>query len=213
VNTVNDNQQIKTDHSNHHANPSIDISNENWRSVLDPDKPASQLIPFLESFERQLTQLKQENESLKQRLREATKAHRGSVFTLHNKMFQKLLDTEEEHGNEVENKAKKLAELERKVQVYEQIDRGGDMNNNLQQFLAKEQEYLDRIHELERERKKAEDELKIEAMKTEESDRERRKSIATLHNRMFKRFLEAEEQSETTTTHLKKLVYKNWKEN
>jgi len=207
-NEPNDQNHSDEDNNNLDDDPSslLKISEENWQTAIDPTKPASEVIPYLELFAKQNIALKKEIEVFKQKLRESNSTHRGSLVTMHNKMFKRLLDAEEERENESEDKEKKVIELEKKVQNYEEIYKSGDVNKSLQDFLTKEQEYLNKIQQLERRVKQLEDELKIERMKVEEEDRERRKSIATLHNRMFKRFLHAEEQRDELITGLKSRI-------
>ncbi|ETO17735.1 hypothetical protein RFI_19581, partial [Reticulomyxa filosa] len=133
---------------------------ENWRSILsDPNKTVSQLVPCLEAFGNQNEQLRKKIAKLSEKLHESKSTHRGSIVALHTKMFRKLLDAEEKKKKRKDNppqnknknkytkkqksetKLKKMSELERKIQMYEQIDRDGNINKSLEQFAEREQKY------------------------------------------------------------------------
>jgi len=75
------------------------------------------------------------------------------------------LDVEEEHETYVEDGHKKSSELERKVEVYEKIDRADDVNKTLQDLFAKERVYHDKIEELQQKNKHLEHKLKKKAKK------------------------------------------------
>ncbi|ETO12653.1 hypothetical protein RFI_24724 [Reticulomyxa filosa] len=199
--------QIEDNDDENEKRSTPDLTLENWRSVLnDSDNAASQLIPYLEAFALQNGTLKREVEALKEKLRESKSTHRGSIFALHNKMLQKLLVTEQEHEDNIEINARKMAELEKKVHIYEEIDRGADINKTLQTFFTQEKQHLEKIQELERTNRDLEEALKIEQIKVEGANSERRQSMTTLQDQMLKRLMKAEEESESTILTLRNRI-------
>ncbi|ETO26383.1 hypothetical protein RFI_10755 [Reticulomyxa filosa] len=200
------------------------IKNRQKHLMFQTKQKVAELIPYLESFSHQNHELNREVEKLKQQLREMKYKHRDSTAVLQKKMLKRLLEAEEKHENDdqsshkqrinkpkskqtqVADKVKAVSELEKKIQNYEEVNRETDANDTLQKFLTKENQYTEKITQLEQTNKRLEDELKAERIKAEDDDRERRKSVVTLHNRMFKRFLDAEEESESMIIALKERV-------
>ena len=77
---------------------------------------------------------------------------RGSIATLSNDMFKKLLDAEEDFNRETSKMQEEITSLRQQ--------------------------------------------LKISQMESKELDQQRRQSISTLHNSMFKKLLEAEDEAQ-----------------
>jgi len=76
------------------------------------------------------------------------------------KCSKKLLDVEEEHETHVEDGNRKMTDMERKVEVYEKVDRSEDIKKTLEELFAKERQFQDKIDELQQRNKHLEHKLK-----------------------------------------------------
>ena len=59
------------------------------------------MVPFLEMYQSRLQSVQRELVQARKELKRAKHSHRGSIVSLHNKMFKKLLDAEESHESDV----------------------------------------------------------------------------------------------------------------
>ena len=138
-------------------------------------------------------------------IQQVRRTHRGSIVSLHNKMFKKLLDAEETHELDLEEALRKNAQLERHLRKYEQA-LSGELSN-IHENIGKEESYEERILRLEKENKELIEELKFQKMKTEEKEegtanrphlhREESTSTSVLHDRMIKKLLNTEAEWES----------------
>ncbi|ETO30357.1 hypothetical protein RFI_06763 [Reticulomyxa filosa] len=215
-----DNQNGQTDEPKEVEDQDDEFSDEideSWRNVLnDPDKLASELAPFLESLTKQNRELKHDNSILKKNCVNQEQHIRVQLLHYITRCLRNCLTSKRSMKMTfrlyVDDGLKKISSLERKVEAYEKVDRSDDINKTLQEFIERQEQYAQQIDELKQSNKQLENELKIEKLKTENTDQERRKSVTMLHNRMFQKLLDAEESNEEKMNILKRRVQELEKE-
>eukprot|EP00485_Elphidium_margaritaceum_P016913 CAMPEP_0202726078 /NCGR_PEP_ID=MMETSP1385-20130828/184428_1 /ASSEMBLY_ACC=CAM_ASM_000861 /TAXON_ID=933848 /ORGANISM="Elphidium margaritaceum" /LENGTH=826 /DNA_ID=CAMNT_0049392291 /DNA_START=35 /DNA_END=2516 /DNA_ORIENTATION=- len=166
------------------------------------DVTVPELLGYIEQHEQNAEILRAKIVRLRQKKKETMKKHRGSVIDLHNRMFNKLIETENEQKTELQRAQDRIAELE--IELEKKAAMQPPSGDDAEQFnRAQLEKYIDdnarlekQVSELEAQLKEHDQTLQVEKMKNERASDSHRKSISILHTNMFKKLLDAEDDFE-----------------
>ena len=162
------------------------------------DLKTTELLDFIDRYQQKIVILRATIAKINLDKREKSRQHRGSVIDLHNLMFARLLNQNEDAKAEADVLKDRVIELQTDI-AKKDIVTGLNIEDSDTHNASKLSKLMDeniakdaKIKDLQQQLAEQKRLLKAERMNSEKAANSDRESVITLHNNIFKKLLDAE---------------------